>query len=364
MKSKPTPSLDELPAYISLKDASAVCKCTERELIRLAEQGVLEAYVSPPESVLVFRIFTNLKALYFRSKPDKTRHLNEMLNVKDVPVLCRKVRFLRLGKDDCKNLYNYGSMSQSIFYSAVGVDCRPSSGHDAILERMDYFCYVLSAKEPMRIVDEDRLPHSALTPKSHRFRKNNIRFLTNQITAIEKEAKKNEADSHETNEHLKPMTDVELLKTLHEATSDRLKLLIEISRKLWHVYPCKHKKYPTRDEVIKTLTLNFEDSSGTEIKQFIPIVTPDFSKVKFADIPTTDDIHFLSDKLRKIIYTSNTFHENSKDRAWIYAELTKKEDRLSGNLAEAGQKIISPTSQLAKSQERSRNRRKATRTLK
>ena len=152
-----------------------------------------------------------------------------MLNVKDEPVLCRKVSFLRLGKDDCKDLYNNGSMSQSIFYSAVGVDCRPSSGHDAILEGIDYFCYILSAKEAMRIVDEDRLPHSALTRKAHKFRKNNIRFLKNQLTAIEKEAKKDEADSYETNEHLKPMTDVELLKTLHEATSDRLKLLIEIN---------------------------------------------------------------------------------------------------------------------------------------
>jgi len=364
MKRKPTPSLDDLPSYISLEDASAVCKCTERELIRLAEQGVLEAYVSPPESVLVFRIFTNLKHLYYRIKPDKTRHLNEMLNVKDEPVLCRKVSFLRLGKDDCKDLYNNGSMSQSIFYSAVGVDCRPSSGHDAILEGIDYFCYILSAKEAMRIVDEDRLPHSALTPKSHKFRKNNIRFLKNQLTAIEKEAKKDEADSYETNEHLKPMTDVELLKTLHEATSDRLKLLIEISRKLWHVYPCTHNKYPTRDEVKKTLTQNFEDSSDTEINQFIPIVTPDFSKKQFADISITNDINFLSDKLRTIIYTSNTFHENSKDRAWVYAELRKKENGLSGNHADAGQKIISPTPQLAKVQEKLRNGRKATRTAK
>jgi len=363
MKRKPTPSLDELPSYISLEDASAVCKCTERELIRLAKQGVLEAYVSPPESVLVFRIFTNLKHLYYRIKPDKTRHLNEMLNVKDEPVLCRKVSLLRLGKDDCRDLYNYGSMSQSIFYAAVDVECRPSSGHDTILGGMDYFSYVLSAKEAIRIVDEDRLPHSALTPKSHKFRKNNIRFLTNQLTAIENEAKKNEADSYATNEHLKPMTDEELRKTLHKATSDRLKTLIEISRQLWHVYPYKHKKYPTRDEVIKTLTKNFEYSSDTEIKQFIPIVTPDFSKLNYTESSTTDEVQFLSDDLRKIIYTSNTFHENSKDRAWIFAELRKKENGFFDNRANAAQKIISPTAQLTKAQERLRNRREATRTL-
>lgn len=352
MKPKAFTSIDELPTYISLKDAVGVCNITESELMHLAEQEEIEAYVAPPASASVFRILSHQKDLYYRQSLDRTRHIRTMLEAKDKPELCQEVQLLKLSKEDCGAVVRYGTFRQSFFEAALHVTCESARRHPPIFEMYSYFGYVLAARVPDRIMFKNTISHSALTPMSHKFSKENIRLKKSQIAAIAINAKPCFSEKNESGGIDEPVSDDDLVKTLHHSTSDRLKTIIKLCRELWFVFPSEHARYPTRQEAEKLFKRNFEYISDTELPKIISIITPYFSKQDYSNQPITDEVLFLSEKLKMIIRTSNTFHESKKSRDWIFTELRSQKDKISDNHAKEAQQIIAPTSQLLKAQKR------------
>lgn len=359
MKPKAFTSIDELPTYISLKDAVGVCNKTESELMHLAEQEEIEAYVVPPVSASVFRIFSHQKDLYYRQSLDRTRHIRTMLEAKDKPELCQEVQLLKLSKEDCGAVVRYGTFRQSFFEAALHVSCKSASRHPPIFEMYSFFGYILAAAEPDRIVLKNTISHSSLTPKSHKFSKENIRLKKSQIAAIAINAKPCFSEENESGSIDELVSDDDLVKTLHHSTSDRLKTIIKLCRELWFVFPFENARYPTRQEVKELLSRHFEYISKTELPKIISIITPSFSKQDYSNQPITDEVLFLSEKLKMIIRASNTFHKNKESRDWIYTELRRQKDKFSGSHASEAQLIIAPTTQLPRAQERAKAKAKA-----